>query len=256
MRAGMRSAVPTVLCLLATVAVAQIKPVAVFIASGGTLAMEIDPVKRAPVPAISGDMDPARWTVLTRAVTIALAGPEVGGVIISPNRVGVFSLQAPVIPTADLSITKTADAKSVTAGGEVTYTVVVTNNGPSTATGVTLSDPLPKNTTFQSITAPTEWACTTPPIGRGGTVSCSSQSLAASVSSTFTYTIATTAAAVPMISNIASVRANEPDPNMANNSSATVTTTVNPSAATTYSIVDLCVQVHLLQFRPDRILPR
>ena len=266
MCAHVKSAVLTVLGLLATVAVAQTKPVVVFMTTGGTLAMNIDPVKRAPMPAISGEdllaivpevskyatvkvknvshvpfdyMDPARWTVLAREVNIALARPEVGGVIISPSAVGTFSLQAPVIPTADLSITKAADAKSVTAGSEVTYTVVVTNNGPATATGVTLSDPLPTNTTFQSFTAPTGWACTTPPIGRGGTVSCSSQSLAASLSSTFTYTIATTAAAVPMISNVASVRANEPDPNMANNSSATVTTKVNPSVATTYTIIDL-----------------
>ncbi|MGA9209134.1 MAG: DUF11 domain-containing protein [Terriglobales bacterium] len=182
--------------------------------------MKIDPAKHAPGPAVPAE-------------------DLLAGVIISPSTVGTFSLQAPAIPTADLSITKTADAKSVTAGDKVTYTVVVTNNGPSTATGVTLSDPLPANTTFQSITAPPEWACTTPRIGSGGTVACTSPSLAASVSGTFTYTIATTAAAVPMISNIARVTANEPDPNMENNSSATVSTTVNPSAATTYTTIDL-----------------
>jgi L-asparaginase len=102
MRAHVKSAMLTVLCLLATVAVAQTKPVVVFIATGGTIAMKIDPVKHAPVPAISGEdllatvpeaskyatvevknvsnvpsdyMDPARWT--------ALARPEVAGVIIS-----------------------------------------------------------------------------------------------------------------------------------------------------------------------------
>src|SRR5450759_3281168 len=100
----------TILCLLATVAVAQTKPVVVFIATGGTIAMKIDPVKHAPVPAISGEdllatvpevskyatvevknvsnvpsdyMDPARWTELTREVHTALARPEVAGVIIS-----------------------------------------------------------------------------------------------------------------------------------------------------------------------------
>jgi L-asparaginase len=100
----------TILCLLATVAVAQTKPVVVFIATGGTIAMKIDPVKHAPVPAISGEdllatvpevskyatvevknvsnvpsdyMDPARWTALTREVNTALARPEVAGVIIS-----------------------------------------------------------------------------------------------------------------------------------------------------------------------------
>lgn len=34
---------------------AQEKPTVQFIATGGTIAMKIDPVKKAPVPAISGD---------------------------------------------------------------------------------------------------------------------------------------------------------------------------------------------------------
>jgi len=110
MRAHLKSAVLAAFCLLASVAVAQTKPVVVFIATGGTIAMKIDPVKHAPVPAISGEdllatvpevtkyatvevknvsnvpsdyMDPARWTALTREVNTALARPEVAGVIIS-----------------------------------------------------------------------------------------------------------------------------------------------------------------------------
>src|SRR5258708_4445599 len=105
----LKSALLTVLCLLATAA-AQTKPVVVLIATGGTIAMKIDPVKHAPVPAISGEdllatvpevsryatvevknisnipsdyMDPVRWTALTREVNAALARPEVAGVIVS-----------------------------------------------------------------------------------------------------------------------------------------------------------------------------
>src|SRR5215813_3297710 len=100
----------TVVWLLAAEAVAQTKPVVVFFATGGTIAMKIDPVKHAPVPAISGEdllatvpevskyaavevknvsnvpsdyMDPVRWIALTREVSAALARPEVAGVIIS-----------------------------------------------------------------------------------------------------------------------------------------------------------------------------
>jgi L-asparaginase len=85
-------------------------PVVRLIATGGTIAMKIDPVKKAPVPAISGEdlvatvpeiakvarievqnlsnvpsdyMDPDRWAQLQRAVTEALARPEVAGVIVS-----------------------------------------------------------------------------------------------------------------------------------------------------------------------------
>nr|MBV0880583.1 asparaginase [Noviherbaspirillum sp. L7-7A] len=94
----------------ASAAAAQNLPQVQFIATGGTIAMKIDPVKNAPVPAISGDdllatvpdvakyasiqvnnlsnvpsdyMDPARWIELTRAVQAALDKPEVAGVIVS-----------------------------------------------------------------------------------------------------------------------------------------------------------------------------
>lgn len=98
------------LMLLSMPASAQDKPLVQFIATGGTIAMKIDPVKNAPVPAISGDdllatvpdvgkyatiqvnnlsnvpsdyMDPARWVQLTRTVQAALDRPEVTGVIVS-----------------------------------------------------------------------------------------------------------------------------------------------------------------------------
>jgi L-asparaginase len=85
-------------------------PVVRLIATGGTIAMKIDPVKHAPVPAISGEdlvatvpeiekvarvevqnlsnvpsdyMDPDRWVQLQKAVSEALARPEVAGVIVS-----------------------------------------------------------------------------------------------------------------------------------------------------------------------------
>ena len=110
MRTHAKFAVLIVPCLLAAASVAQTKPVVVFIATGGTIAMKVDPVKHAPVPAISGEdllatvpevskyaivevknvsnvpsdyMDPARWTALTRDVNTALGRPEVAGVIIS-----------------------------------------------------------------------------------------------------------------------------------------------------------------------------
>lgn len=98
-----------ILLLFAAHAQAQL-PVVKLIATGGTIAMKIDPVKKAPVPAISGEdliatvpeiakvakievlnlsnvpsgyMDPPRWIELQKAVIEALARPEVAGVIVS-----------------------------------------------------------------------------------------------------------------------------------------------------------------------------
>src|SRR5271165_1709917 len=110
MAAFVKFAVALFFWIAASSALSQTKPVVVFIATGGTIASKIDPVKHAPVPAISGEdllatvpevskyakvevknvsnvpsdyMDPVRWTSLTHDVTTALARPEVAGVIIS-----------------------------------------------------------------------------------------------------------------------------------------------------------------------------
>ena len=52
----------------------------------------------------------------------------------------------------DLSILKTDGTPYYTPGTNTTYTITVTNNGPSTVTGATVTDPLPAGTTFVSAT--------------------------------------------------------------------------------------------------------
>jgi uncharacterized repeat protein (TIGR01451 family) len=49
---------------------------------------------------------------------------------------------------ADLSITKTDGSATYTPGTTTTYTVVVTNNGPSNVTGATVTDNIPVGTTW------------------------------------------------------------------------------------------------------------
>ncbi len=53
-----------------------------------------------------------------------------------------------VTPRADLAVVKTA-TPSVNAGEQITYTMTVVNNGPSSATGVYLADTLPAGVTVQ-----------------------------------------------------------------------------------------------------------
>ena len=52
-----------------------------------------------------------------------------------------------VLTSADLSVTKTASPEPVLAGANLTYTITVTNNGPSAAQGVSLADVLPVSLT-------------------------------------------------------------------------------------------------------------
>src|SRR5260221_8386298 len=74
--------------------------------------------------------------------------------------------------SADLAITKTGSANPVKAGQQLTYTITVTNSGPSTATKPFMSDTLDTNTTFVSLAAPANWNCTTPLLNMTGTINC------------------------------------------------------------------------------------
>ena len=56
------------------------------------------------------------------------------------------------LPMADLAVSMSASPVSLLQGGLVTYTIVVTNNGPYTATGVVLTNTIPAGATFVSST--------------------------------------------------------------------------------------------------------
>src|SRR6185369_9308356 len=75
---------------------------------------------------------------------------------------------------ADLAITATSTPVPVVAGQNLTYNATINNKGPSTATTVSFSLPLPPNTTFVSFTAPI--GCSTPAVGGTGTVTCTAAS--------------------------------------------------------------------------------
>lgn len=59
-----------------------------------------------------------------------------------------------ISPSADLSVTKTSGNANFVPGGVDTYTIVVTNNGPSDVTGVTITDTLPAGATLSGA-----WSC-------------------------------------------------------------------------------------------------
>ena len=57
-----------------------------------------------------------------------------------------------VFAQADLAITKTVSNSRPSVGTDVTFTLTLVNNGPSNATGIIVSDPIPAGMTFQSST--------------------------------------------------------------------------------------------------------
>ena len=127
--------------------------------------------------------------------------------------------------TSDLSITKSTLATAVAQGGTITYTLSTTNNGPTDATAVTVTDTLPAQLLFQSITAPAGWACTTPAAGANGTVSCTIALLTNGTTANFTLVTKVAPNATGSISNSASVGfsgGSDPTPGNSSNSSGAV----------------------------------
>src|SRR5207253_4053288 len=119
----------------------------------------------------------------------------------------------------DVSVTKSDGVTSVVPGTSTTYTIVVTNAGPSTATNVVVSDPLPAGVT--SFT----WS------GNGkanqsGALSDTIASLAPGASVTYTVVAQTSPSATGSLTNTASVTG-PGDINPANNT-ATDTDTLTP----------------------------
>jgi uncharacterized repeat protein (TIGR01451 family) len=119
------------------------------------------------------------------------------------------------VPSPDLSVAKSGPA-ATTEGNNVTYTLVATNHGPTTATGVTVSDPVPANSTFVSASP----GCAL----LAGVVTCTAGTLAPGASQSFSVTVK--AGSGGSIVNTATIGGNQTDPNGGNNSS-TVTTSVN-----------------------------
>ncbi len=126
-----------------------------------------------------------------------------------------------IIARTDLEIDKTDDADPVTAGDLLTYTLFVTNHGPSNATGVVASDPLPAGTTFVSASSNRGTVSTS-----NGVVSANIGNLAFNGTATVTVTVRVNSSTIGTLSNTATVTGNQPDPVPGNNSDTEPTVVV------------------------------
>ena len=128
-----------------------------------------------------------------------------------------------VTRSVDVGITKTDSSDPVLAGAQVTYTILVTNSGPSTATNVTVTDVLPAGLTFVSASS-TQGTAT----NASGTVTGAIGTLAPAATATITIVASVGGGATGSITNTATVTSTETDTNSANNS-ASQSTTITPS---------------------------
>ena len=110
----------------------------------------------------------------------------------------------------DLAITKSGSpATQILGQGNITWTMVVTNNGPSTDTNVKVSDPMPAGNTYVSSTT-TQGTCT-----GGAILNCDLGTMTAGQQ--VTITLVTTPSASGIQTNTATVSGDRPETNLANN---------------------------------------
>lgn len=137
-----------------------------------------------------------------------------------------------LVPEFDVTISKTASTTTPNPGANVTYTIDLTNAGPSTATGVVLTDDIPAGLTFVSGTIEGQSASSD-----GTTVTFPAIDLAdqETVSATLVFTVGVDASGT--LTNTASVTADTGETDTTNNSdTADITATPRADLTVTKSV--------------------
>jgi uncharacterized repeat protein (TIGR01451 family) len=116
--------------------------------SGGTVTWNVGTLGNGASTSfeVTVEVDPAVTSDLSNsaAVTSSMFDPD-------PSDDEAVEVTA-VTPSADVSIVKSSASSSANADTDVTFTIVVTNDGPSTADDVLVGDPVPDGASFVSAT--------------------------------------------------------------------------------------------------------
>ncbi len=159
--------------------------------------------------------------------------------------IGAFEYQS-----ADLALTASASPSSLQVGQSSTITDRITNNGFSTASGVTFTDPSPGGVTIEAATT-SQGSCS----HSASSVSCTIGSVPVGSSVTVTIVVsATTPGAVTLSS---SVTGTLPDPDLANNSAAVpLTITQTPAAPAAPTAISTPAATPVADLAVTRTRPR
>src|SRR5439155_797206 len=163
-------------------------------------------------PATSGG------TTISNTATVSSSGTSDPT---ATNNTATATTTVTVTTSADLSITKTDAPDPVTAGAALTYTLTVSNAGPSTAAApISVTDSLPPGVTFQGASG-TGWTCS----GTNTGVTCTRASTLPPGAAPPITILVTAPNEGGTITNTATVSSSTSDPNTANNT-ATANTDV------------------------------
>ncbi|RLS30869.1 MAG: DUF11 domain-containing protein [Planctomycetota bacterium] len=187
-----------------------------------------------------GTLAPGATATVSFNVTVNTATPDSTAILNNAFATGTGQVGGPSLqgeagvavitpPGADLAITKTAPATFVP-GRSLTYTLVVSNLGPSTSTNALVQDTLPADVTGATWTV-SYTGGGTGPVSGSGNVNATLTSLPANATATFTITATPDYRLDTPLANTATVAATDglidPDPD---NNTSTVSSTPTPVA--------------------------
>lgn len=201
-------AATTVSCAIGTLAAGARAVVTIVLT--GTAAGPV--TLNSSVAASTPDPNPANNTASVAVTVVAPPSAPTTTPVAPPAGAG---------PSADLALTKSAAPGRLRRGRRTTFTLTVTNHGPSAATGVVLTDRLPRGLKWVSTSA-SQGHCS-----RGGHVRCSLGTLDSGHHATVTVVVI--GERTGRIRNTGHIAATVTDPNPRNNTaSATVIVTTPP----------------------------
>ena len=156
---------------------------------------------------------------------VATTTPTSGGASDGGNSSGTATFTEAADPSqcVDLALTKTGPALAPP-GGSLSWSLVVTNNGPKASTGYTVTDTLPTGVTN---IASSSAGCSV----AGQTVTCTGGTLPNGQSATYAITADAPSPFAAPITNSATVTGKDADANTGNNSSSAMTGPAAPSVS-------------------------
>ena len=171
-----------------------------------------------------GDLDASAVTTFTVVVEPTVAGSLTQSATVSTTSLepstanNVSTVTTQVAPASDLAVTLVGSAAAADTVDDFTYTVTVTDNGPSDATGVVLTDTLPAGLTILSASS----TVSATPVESGSAqtgivISLPVGALANGASATMTIVAAPPAAPGVELVDTASASGDQADPVPANN---------------------------------------
>jgi uncharacterized repeat protein (TIGR01451 family)/choice-of-anchor A domain-containing protein len=194
------------------------------IGGGKTLSLQGGPPGNATVNA-------GITSTLTNTATVTSTNNSPG----SLSSSATISFNTGPVPTFDLAITKTDSSSTYVPGFGTTYTIVVTNNGPTAVTGAAVNDGLPQGITSASWTAVASPGASVAASSGTGIINNVLVNLNPGSSVTFTLVAQIASNASGNLTNTATVSttvalpADVVDSNTTNNSSSVTLTQVAPS---------------------------